>query len=60
MRPNSRTRSTPRNRKLTAAELERFGAELDAVRARTAAQLGQRDADYIRAIVKSVRYTGFA
>jgi linoleoyl-CoA desaturase len=60
MRPNSRNRTNPRNRALTAAELERFGAELDGVRARTVATLGQRDADYIRAIVKAVRYTGFA
>ena len=52
--------TTSRNRVLSAEELERFGTELDGVRARTAAQLGQRDADYIRAIVKSVRYTGFA
>ena len=60
MRPNSRNRTNPNNRALTAAELERFGAELDGVRARTVATLGQRDADYIRAIVKAVRYTGFA
>lgn len=60
MRPNPRNRTKPRSRALTAAELERFGAELDAVRARTVATLGQRDADYIRAIVKAVRYTGFA
>ncbi len=48
------------NRALTADELERFGHELDAVRARTAATLGQRDADYIRAVVAGVRWTGFA
>jgi len=53
-------RTNPRNRALTAAELERFGTELDAVRARTVATLGQRDADYIRAVVKAVRYTGVA
>lgn len=46
-----------RNRSLTAVELEGFAAELDAVRARTIATLGQRDADYIRGIVKAVRYT---
>lgn len=60
MRPNPRNRTKSRSRALTAAELDRFGAELDAVRARTVATLGQRDADYIRAIVKAVRYTGFA
>lgn len=48
------------NRALTPDELERFGRELDAVRARTAATLGQRDADYIRAVVAGVRWTGFA
>ncbi|MET0656151.1 MAG: acyl-CoA desaturase, partial [Pseudoxanthomonas sp.] len=46
-----------RNRSLTAVELEGFAAELDGVRARTVATLGQRDADYIRGIVKAVRYT---
>jgi linoleoyl-CoA desaturase len=46
-----------RNRVLTASELDGFAAELDAVRARTVASLGQRDADYIRGIVKAVRYT---
>lgn len=60
MRPNARNRTKSRSRALTAAELDRFGAELDAVRARTVATLGKRDADYIRAIVKAVRYTGFA
>lgn len=46
-----------RNRSLTAAELDGFAAELDAVRARAIATLGQRDADYIRGIVKAVQYT---
>lgn len=49
----------PTNRPLTLEQLERFGAELDALRAATVATLGQRDADYIRAIVAAVRYTGF-
>jgi len=48
------------NRPLGAAELERFGAELDALRARILASLGQRDARYIRRVVKAVRYTGLA
>ena len=48
------------NRALTVDELESFGRELDAVRAHTVATLGQRDADYIRAIVAAVRWTGFA
>jgi linoleoyl-CoA desaturase len=40
-----------RNRALTPAELDRFGEELDALRARTVATLGQGDANYIRRIV---------
>ena len=49
---------TSRNRVLSAQELQCFGDELDALRARTVATLGQRDADYIRNIVKAVRYSG--
>jgi NADPH-dependent stearoyl-CoA 9-desaturase len=41
------TLSSPRNRSLTADELDRFGEELDALRGRTVATLGQRDARYI-------------
>ena len=48
------------NRALGADELERFGQELDAVRARTVATLGQRDAEYIRAVVAGVRWSGFS
>ncbi len=50
--------TTIKNRTLSADELERFGHELDALRARTVATLGQRDADYIRAIAAAVRWTG--
>ncbi|GAB3755317.1 fatty acid desaturase family protein [Lysobacter olei] len=49
-----------RSRPLGAAELERFGAELDALRTRIIASLGQRDARYIRRVVAGVRYTGLA
>ena len=49
-----------KNRALTPAELDSFAAELDAVRARTTARLGQSDANYIRRIVKAVRYTEIA
>ncbi|HYM85875.1 MAG TPA: fatty acid desaturase, partial [Pseudoxanthomonas sp.] len=49
-----------KSRALTPAELDGFAAELDAVRARTTAQLGQADANYIRRIVKAVRYTEIA
>lgn len=49
-----------RNRALSAEELESFAAELDALRARTVADLGEVDARYIRRIVKAVRYTEVA
>ncbi len=52
--------NTLRNRALTPVELDGFAAELDAVRARTVAQLGQADANYIRRIVKAVRYAEVA
>ncbi|MDD3765303.1 MAG: acyl-CoA desaturase [Nevskiales bacterium] len=45
------------NRPLSSEELDRFGAELDALRARTVAKVGDEDARYIRRIVKAVRYT---
>ena len=50
--------TTVKNRTLGAAELERFAAEIDAVRARTVATIGQGDADYIRSIVAAVRWLG--
>ncbi|PQA45234.1 fatty acid desaturase family protein [Amnimonas aquatica] len=60
MTSSTRTRTPPparsRSRALTAGELAAFGAELDALRARTVADLGKRDADYIRNVVKAVRY----
>ncbi len=49
--------SAHRNRPLSPAELDAFGAELDALRARVAADLGERDARYIRRIVAGVRYS---
>lgn len=52
--------TTKKNRTLSEDELETFGRELDALRARTVATLGQRDADYIRAVYAAVRWTGFA
>ena len=51
--------NTP-DRKLTPAEIDAFGAELDALRARTVAKLGEEDAKYIRNIVRTVRYTEVA
>ena len=48
------------NRALTAAELDAFGAELDALRARHVATLGAADARYIRRIEAAVRWVGVA
>ncbi|MCF7223517.1 fatty acid desaturase family protein [Marilutibacter chinensis] len=53
-------RKPPKNRPLSLAELDAFGAELDALRARTVASLGARDARYIRNVVRAVRYTEVA
>ena len=41
---------------LSPAELQSFGDEIDALRARTVADIGDRDARYIRRVVKGVRY----
>ena len=51
---------SPHSRSLSAAEQDAFAAELDAVRARTVANLGARDARYIRNVVKGVRYSEIA
>ncbi len=48
------------NRALSAPELQAFGDELDAVRARQLATLGTSDARYIRRVVAGVRWTGVA
>jgi linoleoyl-CoA desaturase len=56
----SRIDMTFRNRALSPAELDRFGEELDALRKRTVATLGQSDANYIRSIVAWVRWTEVA
>lgn len=52
--------TTSRSRNLSPAELDQLAVELDAVRARAVADLGEKDARYIRRIVDAVRYTGFA
>jgi len=52
--------SSVHNRTLSAAELQAFGDELDAVRAKHLASLGAADARYIRRIVAAVRWTGVA
>jgi NADPH-dependent stearoyl-CoA 9-desaturase len=49
-----------RNRALDPVQLQQFGDELDALRARTVPTLGQRDANYIRRVLRGVRYTGAA
>lgn len=48
------------DRQLGDDELARFGAEIEALRARTVATLGERDARYIRNVAKAVRYTELA
>ena len=40
---------------LTAEQFEAFGAELDAIRARVLADRGERDATYIRNVIKAQR-----
>ncbi|HKY90893.1 MAG TPA: acyl-CoA desaturase [Nevskiaceae bacterium] len=52
-------KNTP-DRKLTAEEIDAFGAELDALRARIVADIGEADAKYIRNIERTVRYTEVA
>jgi fatty acid desaturase len=40
---------------LTPEQFEAFGAELDAIKERVLADVGQRDADYIRSVIKAQR-----
>ena len=40
---------------LTPEQADAFGAELDAIKERVMADLGQRDADYIRRVIKTQR-----
>jgi len=47
--------STADSLPLTPEQLERFGEELDAVRQRVLADRGQRDVDYIRAVIRAQR-----
>src|SRR5512139_1524212 len=42
---------------LSPDEADAFGRELDALRAEVLADLGQRDVDHIRRIIRLVRYT---
>jgi linoleoyl-CoA desaturase len=49
-----------KSRTLTAAEIEAFGAEVDAIKKRHLADVGEKDATYIRKVEKAVRYTEIA
>jgi NADPH-dependent stearoyl-CoA 9-desaturase len=40
---------------LTPEQLDAFGAELDAIRSRVVAELGERDADYINTVIRAQR-----
>jgi fatty acid desaturase len=46
----------PTNRSLTPDQLHAFGAELDALRERTVADLGERDVRYIHRVIKATRW----
>jgi NADPH-dependent stearoyl-CoA 9-desaturase len=48
------------SKQLTAAEADAFGRELDALRLETLADLGQRDVDHIRRVIRLVRYAEVA
>ena len=48
------------DRTLSPAELEQFGAEIEAIRQKHLADVGERDAQYITKIEKAVRYTEIA
>ena len=47
------TQHQTRTTTLTPEQLEAFGDELDAIRQRVIADLGEEDADYIRSVVKT-------
>lgn len=52
--------NTSKSRVLTPQELEAFGEELDALQARVRADIGEKDAAYIKRIWRFVRYTSVA
>jgi len=45
----------PARRSLTPEQLERFGEEMDAIRQRLLSELGERDANYIRGVIRAQR-----
>ncbi len=55
MSKTSNTSETSEKFLLTAEQLEQFGAEMDAIRQRVIADLGEEDARYIRNVVKAQR-----
>ncbi|MGV0554731.1 acyl-CoA desaturase, partial [Mycobacterium kansasii] len=44
---------TPNKITLTSEQAEDFGRELDAIKERVMADLGEKDADYIRRVIKT-------
>ena len=59
-KPKFRLPKAAKTRSLSAAELDQLALELDAIRQRTLADLGEADAQYIRKIVSMVRYSALA
>lgn len=59
-KPKFRLPKAAKTRSLSAVELDQLALELDALRQRTLADLGEADAQYIRKIVSMVRYSAFA
>ncbi|XID75003.1 fatty acid desaturase family protein [Alkanindiges sp. WGS2144] len=59
-KPNFQLPKRSKTRSLSPAELDMLASELDALRAQTMADLGEKDAKYIRKIVASVRYSAMA
>ena len=59
-KPKFRLPKAAKTRSLSAVELDQLALELDAIRQRTLADLGEADAQYIRKIVSMVRYSAFA
>jgi len=59
-KPKFRLLKAAKTRSLSESELNQLALELDALRQRTLADLGEADAQYIRKIVALVRYSAFA
>ena len=47
----------PKNRDLTAAELDAFARELDQIKQQVLDDIGEKDAEYIRRVYASIRYS---